>query len=88
MHPFVSILVFSLLGLGMLFTLLRILLGPTLADRVVALDLLGFIAMAFIAANVLTSGETVGMDIITVAAVILFFGTIAFARYIEKRSKK
>jgi multicomponent Na+:H+ antiporter subunit F len=88
MPPIVSILVFLLLGLGMLFSLLRILIGPTLADRVIALDLLGFVTMGFIAANVLKSGETVGMDIITVAAVILFFGTIVFARYIERRARK
>lgn len=86
MPSFISFLVFGLLGAGMMLTLLRLLAGPTLADRVVALDLLGFVALGLIAANVLASGETVYLDVIAVAALVLFFGTVAFARYIEKRA--
>ncbi len=85
--PLVTILVFVLLGLGLLFTVLRLLMGPTLSDRVVALDLLGFVVLGFIGANILRSGQTVYLDVLTVAAIVLFFGTIAFARYLERRTK-
>jgi multicomponent Na+:H+ antiporter subunit F len=85
--PLVSLLVFIFLGLGLLFTIFRLLMGPTLSDRVVALDLLGFVVLGFIGANILQSGQTVYLDVLTVAAIVLFFGTIAFARYLERRSK-
>lgn len=67
-----------------MFTLLRLVCGPSLADRVVALDLLGFVILAFIAANILQSGETIYLDVLTVSAIVLFLGTVAFARYLER----
>ena len=76
---------FALLALAFLFTLLRLIRGPSLPDRVVALDLLGFVILGFIAANILESGETIYLDVLTVSAIILFLGTIAFARYLERR---
>ncbi len=83
----VSVLVFVFLALSLVFTILRLLMGPTLADRVVALDLLGFVVLGFIGANILQSAQTVYLDVLTVAAIVLFFGTIGFARYLERRSK-
>jgi len=83
----VILIVFVLLAASLGLTVVRLLRGPTLSDRVVALDLLGFVAMALIAANVLVSGRTIFLDVLFVAALILFFGTIAFSRYIEKRAK-
>lgn len=83
----VSVLVFVFLALSLVFTIARLLMGPTLADRVVALDLLGFVVLGFIGANILQSAQTVYLDVLTVAAIVLFFGTIGFARYLERRSK-
>lgn len=81
----VFLFIFILLTLGLIFTLVRLIAGPTLADRVVALDLLGFVILGFIAANMLRSGETVYLDVLIVVAVVLFLGTIAVARYLERR---
>jgi multicomponent Na+:H+ antiporter subunit F len=72
------------LTLGFVFALLRLVRGPTLVDRVVALDLLGFVILGFIAANMLQSGQTVYLDVLLVVAIVLFLGTIAVARYLEK----
>jgi multicomponent Na+:H+ antiporter subunit F len=80
-YLFISIM----LTLGLVFTLARLVVGPTLADRVVALDLLGFVILGFIAANILRSGETIYLDVLIVVAIVLFLGTIAVARYLEKR---
>jgi multicomponent Na+:H+ antiporter subunit F len=81
----VAMAVFALLSASFLLTLLRLLRGPTLSDRVVALDLLGIVIVAIIGANMLTSGETTYLDVFVVFAVVVFFGTVALARYIEKR---
>jgi len=81
----VSLIVFGFLSAALLLTLLRLLIGPTLSDRVVALDLLGIVFVGIIAANMLVSGETVYLDVLVVFGIVVFFGTVAFARYIEKR---
>ncbi len=72
------------LTLGFIFSLLRLLRGPTLVDRVVALDLLGFVILGFIAANMLQSGQSLYLDVLLVVAIVLFLGTIAVARYLER----
>jgi multicomponent Na+:H+ antiporter subunit F len=77
--------VYPFLTVGLVFTLIRLVVGPTLADRVVALDLLGFVILGFIATNVLITGETLFLDVLIVTAIVLFLGTIAFARYLERR---
>jgi multicomponent Na+:H+ antiporter subunit F len=79
------VLIYVLMTLGLVFTLVRLVAGPTLADRVVALDLLGFVIMGFIATNILRSGETIFLDVLLVVAIVLFLGTIAVARYLERR---
>lgn len=81
----VALVVFGLLTAAFVLTVWRLLRGPTLSDRVVALDLLGVVMIALIAANMLLSGETTYLDVFVVFAVVVFFGTIALARYIEKR---
>lgn len=78
-------MVYPLLTAGLFFTLLRLLRGPTLADRVVALDLLGFVMLGFVAAHVALSRQVVFVDVLVVAAIVLFLGTVAFARYLERR---
>lgn len=81
----ILVALFVLLAAGFVFTLLRLVVGPTLQDRVVALDLLGFVILGFIAANILRSGESIYLDVMLVVAIVLFLGTIAFARYLERR---
>ena len=61
---------------------IRLCKGPTLADRVVALDLIAFITIGFIAVFTIFSNETTFMDIAITLAVVAFLSTIAFARFI------
>jgi len=66
----------------------RLLKGPSLADRVVALDLLSTLAVGIIALFTIFTGEAVFLDVAIILALISFLGTIAFARYIEKRESR
>lgn len=75
----------GLLSLSMLLALLRVILGPTLPDRVVALDLMASLAMGFIAMYAVMSDQTIYLDVAIVLALIAFLGTVAFAYFIEKR---
>lgn len=76
---------FTLIGLGALATLVRLLLGPTLADRVVATDLLLTLLASAAAVEVARTGQGTYLIIMVVIAAVGFLGTAAVARYIERR---
>ena len=72
------------LGLALLLTLLRLGKGPTLADRVVALDLLGTLGISVVAVVALAARNAVYLDVAIVLALLSFLGTVAFAAYLER----
>lgn len=76
-----------LLMLAMLATAIRVLLGPTLADRVLALDQLVAIAIGFIAVIAIKTGYELYIDIALALGLAGFLATAAFARYILASSK-
>ena len=63
----------------------RLLIGPTLADRVVALELVGFLTIAFIAVFTIDTGVESFLDVAITLALTAFLSTIAFARFIMTR---
>lgn len=65
-------------------TTVRLLRGPTLPDRAVALDLLAVIAVALLAAFAVAVEQAVFIDIILGVCLITFLGTVAFASYVER----
>jgi multicomponent Na+:H+ antiporter subunit F len=73
-----------LLSLAFLAALLRLILGPRLADRVVALDLISTIAVGVLAASSVITGERSVLDAALIVALIAFLGTVAFASYLER----
>jgi multicomponent Na+:H+ antiporter subunit F len=64
----------------------RLVRGPSVADRVVALDLMSTIGLALIAAYALYRNQPPFLDVGIVLALIGFLGTVAFAYYIERRA--
>ncbi len=78
----------STAGVGILLAVIRLVLGPTLPDRVVALDLITILAVGITAAYSVTTGEAAFLDAAIVLALIAFLGTVAFAYYIEKRGSQ
>lgn len=77
--------VLPLLGLATLLAALRVLRGPSLADRVVALELLTTLGIGITCGIAVGTGEAVFLDASLVLALVAFLGTVAFARYVEKR---
>lgn len=76
---------FVLLTLAGLAAFVRVVRGPTLADRVVALDLLAITLVAFAAVHAAASGEIAFLDVSLALALVAFFTTVVFARYLERR---
>ena len=84
----VSLASLVLLALALLLSLARIIIGPTLSDRVLALDLLTVVAMGFIGAIAVRTGLTLYLDIAIALALLGFLATVALARYILLRARR
>ncbi|NJO21641.1 MAG: cation:proton antiporter [Sphingomonadales bacterium] len=76
---------FVLLLLAMVLAFIRLARGPSLPDRVVALDLLTVLAVAFCALFAIASGEPAFLDVAIALALVAFLATVAFARFAERR---
>ena len=75
----------ALFGLAVLASLWRLLIGPTLPDRVIALDLIGFLVIGLVCLLAIATDQSALLGVALVAALILFLGTAAFAIYLERR---
>lgn len=65
--------------------LIRAVAGPSLADRVIAIDGLVVTIVAATLVNSIGAGTTWFVDVAVVAALVGFVGTTAGARFIERR---
>jgi multicomponent Na+:H+ antiporter subunit F len=77
-----------LLLLGIVLAFIRLLIGPDPADRIVALDLISILIVAFLAAYSIYRDEKSFLDVAIAYALIAFLGTVALARYRERLAKK
>lgn len=75
--------VLCLIG-ALLATVYRLLRGPTLADRVVALDLISVLLVVFLVVFKFVSGVDAYMYVAISLALIAFLATVAFAHYIDR----
>ncbi|MCR9087136.1 MAG: cation:proton antiporter [Rhodobacteraceae bacterium] len=76
---------FALIILSILLSFVRLIRGPSLADRVVALDMMTVSIVAFAALFAIRTDDPVFLDIALVLALIGFLTTVALARYAERR---
>lgn len=67
--------------------LVRLIKGPDAADRIVALDLISVLIVAFLAAYSIYAGETSFLDVAIGYALIAFLGTVALARFLMRASQ-
>ena len=73
-----------MLAVAAVLAFVRLLRGPTLPDRVVALDLIGVLIVCTLVAVAATTGQQAYLDVAIVIALVSFVGTVAYARYIER----
>jgi multicomponent Na+:H+ antiporter subunit F len=81
-------LVMTVMVVSIVLSFVRLARGPSLADRVVALDLISTISIGLIAVYSIATDETAFLDVAIILALISFLGTIAFAYYLERRIQK
>jgi len=75
-----------LLGLAMLLTVVRIIRGPSLADRILGLDLITMLAIGIIAVIAIRTGFSLYIDIAIALGLVGFLSTVALARYLLARA--
>ena len=78
----------GLLLVALFLTLIRLWRGPTLGDRIMALDLMLVLAVGFIAAFAILTGFTLYIDIAIALALVSFLSTVALARYLLARASR
>ena len=71
-------------GVTVLLAVVRLVKGPSTADRVVALDLLSAVAVGIMAAWSVVADDAVYLDVALLVALVAFLGTVAFAAYAEE----
>ena len=81
-----SLLTISLIlfGLAIVITFIRILLGPTFPDRVIAMDVVGVNLISAIAIVSILFSTKAFYDVILVIGILAFISTIAFSKFLER----
>ena len=69
-------------------SLIRVVKGPTLPNRVVAVDLIGVSAVCLMVVEAAVTKESAFLDAAVVIALLGFLGTVAYARYAERRTRE
>jgi multicomponent Na+:H+ antiporter subunit F len=77
----------GLLLVGMLLAVIRLIRGPNLGDRILALDMITVLATGFIAGVAVLTGFSLYVDIAIALALVGFLATVALARYLMSRAR-
>lgn len=74
----------TLYGVAIAISAYRIVVGPSLPDRVIALDMIGVMLVSSIAVISVLLGTKAFLEVILILAILAFISTIAFSKYIER----
>lgn len=72
---------------GVIMSVVRLLRGPGIADRAVALDQIAVQSVGIVILYSMRVDDPVYLDAALVVGLVGFLGTLAFARYIERGAK-
>ena len=77
-----------LLVLAALAAMVRVVRGPSVADRMVALDTLLVVGAGGLGLYVVATGDTTYLAVLVVAILTAFISTVIVARYIEEETRR
>lgn len=87
LYDYLYYVILPLLSISLVFVFVRFFKGPTIVDRVIALDLIVTIGIGIISVYSIIYNQPNFLDIALILALIAFLGTVAFTYYLEKRDK-
>ena len=76
---------FVLLAVAVVGFSFRLVRGPSLADRIIAIDGLLLVVISILAVETARTGDTVFVDAIVIVGLLGFVGTSVAARFVERR---
>lgn len=77
----IGLVLFSIAILGCLY---RVFKGPSMSDRIIALDTIGINLIAIVAIVSIMLRTQAYLEIILLIGILAFLGTIAFSKYLER----
>lgn len=77
----------ALLVLAAAITMVRLVQGPSVADRMVALDTMLFLAVGGLGLYVIRTRDTTYLPVLVIAVLTAFLSTVVVARYIEAENR-
>ena len=84
MADFILLIAAVLMLFGIIFGVVRLVLGRTVVDRVAAVDMLTIVSISVIALYAHVSGRFIYLDVALVYGVLSFLSVLAVARYLER----
>ena len=76
------IIAFGALTLGQLFAMIRLVRGPTVGDRILALDTMVIYAIGLIVLLGIAQGARIYFEVSLIIAMLGFVSTVAVARFV------
>ena len=77
-----------IVAIGALLCVIRLVLGPSLSDRSLALDTLLITIVVEVALGAAKSGADRNLDMLLVVGLVAFIGTTAVGRFVERRGAR
>lgn len=84
-YTYLYYVILPVLTLAVVLIFYRFLKGPSISDRVIALDLLITTGIGIIAVYSIIVNQSTFLDIAMILALIAFLSTVAFSYYLEKK---
>ncbi len=86
--PVLLSLCLLVLATGLAMVLVRLCRGPSLPDRVVALEMFGTLVVGVIGLLAIATDQALLLDVAIVMALMGFMATIGFARFLERGGRR
>ncbi|MBO8176301.1 Na(+)/H(+) antiporter subunit F1 [Aeribacillus pallidus] len=77
----ISLIIISISMVGLIY---RVIKGPSVPDRVIALDAMGINLIAIVAIVSILLDTNAFLEVILLIGILAFIGTVAFAKFLEK----
>ncbi len=88
LDDYLYFIILPVLSISILLVFVRFVKGPTISDRVIAVDLLVTSGIGIIAVYSILTHQPTFLDIALILALIGFLATVAYSFYIQKRKNK
>lgn len=87
LYEYLNYIIMPILSVSLFLIFVRLLIGPEIVDRVIALDLIITCGLGIIAVYSIMTNQPTYLDIAMILALIAFLGTVAFSYFLIKQKK-